>query len=528
VSRPRPLALIILDGWGLGRRRNGNAIHQANTPFYYHLLENYPVARLAAGGEDVGLPAGQMGNSEVGHLNMGAGRIVYQDLTRISRDIRTGVFFENAVLQRAMARTRENRAALHLLGLVSDGGVHSHLHHLFALLRMAEKFSLPHVYVHAILDGRDVGPVSAGDYLTALEEKMDELKTGKTATVSGRYYTMDRDRRWERVEKAYNAMVHGTGETAATSHHALQNAYERGETDEFVLPTVILDQEGKPVATVGPKDTIIFFNFRPDRARQITRAFIEGDFHSFDRGISPPLSFFVCLTRYDEKMEAPVAFPPDGMRRTLGEVLSENGLRQLRIAETEKYAHVTFFFSGGEEKPYPGEERVLIPSPKVPTYNLLPQMSAPEVTKQVLAEIKKEKFDVIILNYANTDMVGHTGILEAAVKAVETVDSCLQQVVTAVLDRGGVALLTSDHGNAEQMTTGRTGRPFTAHTPNPVPFILIGSQGFRLRKKGILADVAPTVLDLLGLDKPAEMTGQTLLIRPRRKKKEVGSSHDRN
>ncbi len=520
MSRPRPLVLIILDGWGLSRRRRGNAIYQAHTPFYDHLLAEYPVARLTASGEEVGLPEGQMGNSEVGHLNIGAGRIVYQDLTRISRDIRTGAFFQNPVLKQAMARAA-NGSALHLLGLVSDGGVHSHLRHLFALLEMAKKESLQQVFVHAILDGRDVAPVSAGDYLTALEEKMDKLKTGKTATVSGRYYAMDRDRRWERVEKAYKAMVQGTGESAATSLHALQNAYERGETDEFVTPTVILDGQGRPVAVVRSQDTVIFFNFRPDRARQITRAFIEADFECFDRGGAPPLPYFVCLTQYDEKMEVPVAFPPEELKRTLGEVLAEKGLTQLRIAETEKYAHVTFFFSGGREVPYPGEERVLIPSPRVPTYNLQPEMSAPQVTARVLAEIEQDRFDVIILNYANPDMVGHTGILEAAVKAVETMDHCLRQVVTAVLDRGGVALVTADHGNAEQMTTGRSGRPFTAHTPNPVPFILISGTPLRLRKKGILADVAPTVLDLLGVDKPVEMTGETLLIRPRRRKKEV-------
>ena len=521
MKRPRPLTLIILDGWGLSRRRRGNAIYQADTPFYSHLQGNFPVARLTASGEEVGLPKGQMGNSEVGHLNIGAGRIVCQDLTRISRAIRMWDFFENEVLRRAFARTGENGAALHLLGLVSDGAVHSHLQHLFALLQMAAKESLEQVYVHAILDGRDVGPTSAGDYLNALEEKMDELKIGKVATISGRYYTMDRDRRWERVEKAYQAMVGGNGRSAATSLHALQSAYERGETDEFVLPTVILDQKGEPVATIRAEDTVIFFNFRPDRARQITHSFTERHFDCFDRGRTPPLPFFVCLTQYDEKIAVPVAFPPEELRRTLGEVLSQSNLTQLRVAETEKYAHVTFFFSGGGEVPFPGEERVLIPSPRVPTYNLLPQMSAPEVTVRVLEEINKDKFDVIILNFANADMVGHTGMLEAAVKAVETVDNCLYQVVTAVLDRGGVALVTADHGNAEQMTAGNTDRPFTAHTSNPVPFILISRPPLRLRKKGILADVAPTVLDLLGLDKPPEMTGETLLSRPGRKKKEV-------
>lgn len=512
MNRPRPLLLVVLDGWGLGRNRKGNAVHQAELPFYRYLLANYPHARLNASGEAVGLPEGQMGNSEVGHLNIGAGRIVYQELTRISKSIGTGQFFANPALREAMRRVRERRARLHLLGLVSDGGVHSHLTHLFALLEMAKREGLTEVFVHAILDGRDVGPVSARDYLTALEAKMSVLGVGRTATVAGRYYTMDRDRRWERVTLAYQAMVDGEGEPAATSLHALEKAYERGETDEFVLPTVLLSEKGRPTAVIRQEDAVIFFNFRPDRARQITRTFTDKDFSFFARGEQPVLPDFVCLTQYDETIGAPVAFPPDHPRQTLGEVLAEAGMRQLRIAETEKYAHVTFFFSGGRETCFPGEERILIPSPKVPTYNLQPEMSAPLVTARVLREIEKDTFDVIILNYANPDMVGHTGILAAAVQALEAVDDCLRQVVTAVLDKGGLAIVTADHGNAEQMMTGSTGQPFTAHTANPVPFILAAAGRYRLRGNGILADVAPTVLQLLRLPVPAEMSGRSLLV----------------
>jgi 2,3-bisphosphoglycerate-independent phosphoglycerate mutase len=511
---PKPLILVILDGWGLGRRRNGNAIFQAHTPYYHYLLENYPVARLQASGEDVGLPEGQMGNSEVGHLNMGAGRIVYQELTRISKAIKTGDFCRNPVLLDAMAYVRKKKSSLHLLGLVSDGGVHSHIRHIFALLEMAKREAVDKVYIHAVLDGRDVAPTSAAAYLESLEERMSELKIGQIATVSGRYYTMDRDRRWERVEKAYLAMVRGVGEAAATSQHAVEAAYEKGETDEFVLPTVVLDSHGNPTAVIGADDAVIFFNFRPDRTRQIAHALTDTEFSKFARGSFAPLPKFISLTNYGEAINAAVAFPPDNPTNTLGEVLASHGLRQLRIAETEKYAHVTFFFSGGEENCFPGEDRILIPSPKVPTYNLLPEMSAREVTARVLEEIDKDSYDVIILNYANADMVGHTGILEAAIKAVETVDDCLRQVVTSVLERGGAVMVTSDHGNAEQMATGRTGRPFTAHTPNPVPYILAGSFPYRLRKSGILADVAPTALELLQLDKPPEMTGKSLLLKP--------------
>ncbi|MBS4008763.1 MAG: 2,3-bisphosphoglycerate-independent phosphoglycerate mutase [Clostridium sp.] len=513
MSRPRPLALIILDGWGLGRKKNGNALYQAQIPFYHQLIEKFPLARLKASGEEVGLPKGQMGNSEVGHLNIGAGRIVCQELPRIDKAIEDGSFFENEKFLAAIAYAKTNHSALHLLGLLSDGGVHSHSRHLYALLELAKHENMDRVFVHAVLDGRDVAPTSANEHLLALENKMSEIGVGKIATVSGRYYTMDRDRRWERLALAYNAMVYGRGEAAAVATHALESAYERKETDEFVRPTVILDKNSLPLATIKTTDALIFFNYRPDRARQITRAFTDADFSGFDRGENHPYPYFVSMTQYDEKINVPVAFLPDHPSSTLGEVLANAGLRQLRIAETEKYAHVTFFFSGGEEKCFPGEERILIPSPKVPTYNFQPEMSAPQVTKRVLQEIKDDRFDVIVLNFANPDMVGHTGVLEAAVKAVEAVDECLREVVTAVLEKGGIAIITSDHGNVEQMTAGRNNLSFTAHTPNPVPFILASSPSQRLRKSGILADVAPTVLELLGLPKPAEMTGTSLLIR---------------
>jgi len=525
MSRPRPLALIILDGWGLGRKKNGNALYQAHTPFYHFLKEKFPLARLKASGEEVGLPKGQMGNSEVGHLNIGAGRIVCQELPRIDKAVEDGSFFENEKFLAAIAYAKANHSALHLLGLLSDGGVHSHSRHLLALLELAKRENMDKVFVHAVLDGRDVAPSSAHEYLLALENRMSELGVGKVATVSGRYYTMDRDRRWDRVALAYNAMVYGRGEAAAVAMHALESAHERQETDEFVRPTVILDKDGKPLASIKTADAVIFFNFRPDRARQITRAFTDANFSGFDRGENHPYPYFVSMTQYDEKINVPVAYLPDHPSSTLGELIAKAGLSQLRIAETEKYAHVTFFFSGGEEKCFPGEERILIPSPKVPTYNLQPEMSAPQVTKRVLQEISEDRFDLIVLNYANPDMVGHTGVLEAAVKAVEAVDACLREVVTAVLEKGGIAIVTSDHGNVEQMTVGRNSLSFTAHTPNPVPIILASFPPQKLRKSGILADVAPTVLELLGLPKPPEMTGTSLLIRlsqrrvqPKRKK----------
>ncbi|HZK24012.1 MAG TPA: 2,3-bisphosphoglycerate-independent phosphoglycerate mutase [Oscillospiraceae bacterium] len=511
MSRPRPLALIILDGWGLGAEDEGNAICQAQTPFFDSLWATYPTTSLMASGQAVGLPAGQMGNSEVGHLNIGAGRIVYQDLSRISKAISEGSFCENEKLLTVMQQVRESDSALHLMGLLSDGGVHSHIQHLFALLEMAKREQVKKVFIHAILDGRDVGPTSARQYLAALEEKMAQLGVGAVATVSGRYYTMDRDQRWERVKRAYRAMVYGEGPVAACALHALESAYDREETDEFVSPTVILQGE-HPVSTINALDSIIFFNFRPDRARQITRTFTEENFSCFDRGQAPPFPLFTCMTQYAEDIKVPVAFPPEHPRQTLGEVVAAAGLRQLRIAETEKYAHVTFFFSGGEETPFAGEERILIPSPKVPTYNLQPEMSALQVTARVIEEIKRGVHDLIVLNYANSDMVGHTGVLEATVCAVEKVDDYLREVVEAVLAAGGAALITADHGNAEQMTAGQTEHPFTAHTANPVPFIYVSTTPRRLHSQGILADVAPTILELLALPKPAVMTGRSLLL----------------
>ncbi len=506
----RPLVLIILDGWGWAPPSPGNAITQARTPNFDNLRAAFPFTVLGAAGEAVGLPEGQMGNSEVGHLNIGAGRVVYQDITRITKAIRTGEFFRNPVLVAAMEKARSR--SLHLLGLVSDGGVHSHLEHLYALLEMARRFSVERVFIHAFLDGRDVPPASAGGYLAALEEKCRELGTGEIATVMGRYYAMDRDKRWERVEKAFAALVAGEGEKASSARAALEASYARGVTDEFVVPTVITDDFGRPRGTIAPGDVVIFFNFRADRARELTRAFTDRDFAGFPRKNGFPGVHFVCMTQYDATIEAPVAFPPVSLSSTLGEVLAGLGLRQLRIAETEKYAHVTFFFNGGVEEPNPGEDRILIPSPKVATYDLKPEMSAYEVTDAVLRELAADKYDVVVLNYANPDMVGHTGVLEAAVKAVEAVDECLGRVVAAVRARGGVALVTADHGNAEQMLE-EDGTPHTAHTTNDVPFILVGEayRGASLREGGVLADIAPTMLDILGVPRPEEMTGRSLL-----------------
>jgi len=509
-----PLVLIILDGWGLSQEREGNAVYLAKTPNVDRYWCDYPATILGAAGESVGLPAGQMGNSEVGHLNLGAGRVVYQDYTRISKDIAEGGFFENRTLLAAIAAAREKQGALHLMGLLSDGGVHSHLEHLYALLDLAKAQGLQKVYVHAFLDGRDVPPDNAREYITALEEKMASLGVGQIATVMGRYYAMDRDNRWDRTEKAYRAMVYGEGERAASAVEAVEESYKRCETDEFVRPTVIVDGSGQPRTTIREGDAIIFYNFRPDRARQLTRAFVDEEFTGFSRGPGHPRVHFTCMTRYDETIPAPVAYPPLELKKTLGEVIAEKGLKQLRIAETEKYAHVTFFFSGGEETPFAGESRRLIPSPKVATYDLKPEMSAPEVTEAVLAELERG-YDLVVLNYANPDMVGHTGCLEAAVRAVETVDTGVGRVVEKVKSMGGTVLITADHGNAEKMLDPETGGPHTAHTTNPVPLILVSpaGKGVSLREGGRLADVAPTILDLLGIEQPPEMTGTSLLLR---------------
>ncbi len=512
-NKTAPLMLVILDGWGLGHPTAENAIYLAKTPYMDSFQQKHSYAEIEASGESVGLPAGQMGNSEVGHLNIGAGRAVYQELTRINLSIREKAFFQNKVFLDAMERAKKG-ATLHLLGLVSDGGVHSHLEHLYALLRLVKEHSLPEVYIHAILDGRDVPPANAADYLKPLEEYVANEKNIFLATVAGRYYTMDRDNRWERIEKAYRAMVTGEGEKATDSLVALQQAYRRGETDEFVLPTVLVDENGNPRGQVKKDDVLLFFNFRPDRARQITYTFMAEDFPHFERGEPFVQPFFVSMTSYDKTLETAIAFPSQSLKNTLGEVLSYHGLRQLRIAETEKYAHVTFFFNGGVEKPSPGEIRTLIPSPKVATYDLQPSMSAPEVTKVLLDKLSAGIFDVIILNYANADMVGHTGDLQAAVEAVETVDECLGQVVNKVLELKGVVCITADHGNAELMLDkkeGQADRPHTAHTTNRVPFVLVNERGLKIKDSGVLADIAPTILEILHIAIPQEMTGNSLL-----------------
>lgn len=509
------IGLIILDGWGISNCKKYNAIEQANIQNFRRLLEIYPNTALRANGLDVGLPEGQMGNSEVGHLNIGAGRIVYQDLTRITRDIQNGDFFKNEALVYALEKAKTEGKALHIMGLLSDGGVHSHITHLYALLEMAKRFNLPHVYIHVFLDGRDTPPANALVYIKELEEKILELNTGKIATVSGRYYAMDRDKRWERTEQAYNAIVLGEGVKADSAVKAVEASYILKETDEFVRPTVIIDSKGEPVGTVKEGDSIIFFNFRPDRARQLTKAFVDKDFEGFKRKKGYFRVYFVCMTRYDDEIrDVKVAYEPEIIKNTLGEIISRNKMKQLRIAETEKYAHVTYFFNGGEEKPFPGEDRILIPSPKVPTYDLKPEMSAYEVTETVIEKINNKEYDFIVLNYANPDMVGHTGNYEAAVKAVEFVDDCLNKVITAIDEQNGTAIIVSDHGNCEQMAYYETGEPYTAHSSNKVPFILVSRKlkDCRLREGGILADIAPTILDIFAIEKPEEMTGSSLII----------------
>jgi len=504
-----PVALIIMDGWGMGRPDDPyNAIARAATPHLDLLMEIYPTTTLRCSGEDVGLPDGQMGNSEVGHLNIGAGRIVYQELTRINKAIRDGEFFTNSVLLQVMEATKAKGGALHLMGLVSDGGVHSHSEHLYALVQMAKQQGLTEVYIHAFLDGRDVPPCSAAGYIDELTAKLAEIGLGKIATVSGRYYAMDRDRRWDRTAKAYAAIVDREGIMAATAAAAVRQAYDRGETDEFVEPTVIDGGQG-----VKPQDGVFFFNFRPDRARQLTRAFVDRDFAGFNRRKGYLGVTFATMTQYDETLPVPAAFLPEYIRNTVGEAVSKAGLRQLRIAETEKYAHVTYFFNGGDERPFPGEDRILIPSPKIATYDLQPEMSAPAVTDTVIEKIRSRYYDFIILNFANGDMVGHTGKFEAAVKAVETVDQCVGRIVAAMRDYGGITCLTADHGNAEEMVDLATGEPHTAHTSNPVPFILVSDAHREVKlRAGRLADIAPTLLQLAKLEQPAEMTGESLII----------------
>ena len=500
----KPLAIIIMDGFGISPIVEGNAVAWAHKPNLERFWKNYPTTTLAASGLAVGLPRGQMGNSEVGHLNMGGGRIVYQDYTRISLAVEEGTIAENVVLLRAMEKSKSAR--LHLIGLLSDGGVHSHNTHLYALLQMAAKMGMENVYVHAVLDGRDVPPRSALGYLQELEEKFQQIGTGKVATVSGRYFAMDRDKRWERVEKAYRCLTNGEGLRAATARQAVEDGYLRGENDEFLQPTLV-DKGGM----VQDGDSIIFFNFRPDRAREITWAFVDTDFPGFAQ--KPMRVFYTCMTQYDATLNVPIAFPAQNLDDTLGQVISRAGLRQLRIAETEKYAHVTYFFNGGKEVPNPGEDRALIPSPKVATYDLLPEMSALQVRDEVMAQIDSGKYDLIVLNFANPDMVGHTGIFDAAVKAVEVVDGCVGAVVDEILKKGGAVLLTADHGNAEKMIDLTTGQPHTAHTTNPVPFTLIINDGqkYSLRQDGILADIAPTALELLRIPQPEAIDGKSLI-----------------
>ena len=500
-----PTTLIIMDGFGLTEPGPGNAVANAPTPNLDRIFRDCPGCKLSASGLDVGLPEGQMGNSEVGHTNMGAGRVVFQDLPHISRDIESGEFFQNPAYLEAMSNCREWGSALHLMGLLSDGGVHSHITHLFALLKMAKEQGLSKVYVHCFLDGRDVPPSSGKSYVEQLQAKIDELGVGQIATVMGRYYAMDRDKRWDRVQRAYDAIACGEAPFEADAAQAVQKSYDAGVTDEFVEPVVCAKS-----AQVRDNDSIIFFNFRPDRAREITRCFVDEDFTDVERKTGFLTVDFICTTEYDATLpNVTVAYPHNKLVNTFGEYISNLGLTQLRIAETEKYAHVTFFFNGGVEQVFPGEDRCLIPSPKVATYDLQPEMSAYAVTEEAVKRIESGAYDVIILNFANCDMVGHTGVYEAACKAVSTVDECVNRVVEATSKMGGVSLITADHGNAERMIDD-DGEPFTAHTTNPVPFYIVGASA-QLRD-GRLADIAPTMLDLMGLEKPAEMDGQTLIL----------------
>lgn len=520
VRRPRPFVLIVLDGWGIGEPSPYNAIHVARTPNMDYLSSNYPFTRLGSSGLDVGLPEGQMGNSEVGHLNLGAGRIVYQDYTRINLAIKDGSFFENPALNEAFDYARKHGGRVHFLGLVSDGGVHSHINHLFALLELARKKNQPQVFIHAFLDGRDTPPKSALSYIRELEDFIKLNNAGKIATVSGRYYAMDRDKRWERTKKAFDAIVFARGPKEESAVEAIERAYERGETDEFVVPTVIDGYSG-----ITPGDAVIFFNFRPDRARQITRALALKNFSEFDREGYQPDVYFVCMTEYDATFNLPVAFPPEKLKNILADVLEREGLTQLRIAETEKYAHVTFFFNGGEEKPRKNEDRILIPSPKVATYDLKPEMSAYEVTETLIEKIRSNRYDFILVNYANADMVGHTGVFESAVKAVEAVDRCVGKVVAETLKAGGELIVTADHGNADKMLEKEDNRPspHTAHTTSDVPFIFVSERrSALLRPRGILADVAPTILHALSIEKPDEMTGSSLVVKFVKKKQKEG------
>ena len=507
----KPVALIIMDGYGLNDTVKGNAVKAAQTPNMDRYMKEYPNTIIYASGMNVGLPDGQMGNSEVGHTNIGAGRVVYQELTRITKSIEDGDFFENEAFAGAVKNCKDKNSAIHFIGLLSDGGVHSHIGHLFGLIDLAKRNGLKKVYVHCLMDGRDVSPTSGADFINRLQNKLDETGVGEIATVMGRYYAMDRDNRWERVEKAYSAMVYGEGVLVDDAEAAVRKSYTEDVTDEFIVPAVVT-KDGKPKGKISADDSVIFFNFRPDRAREITRTLVDGDFNGFERrnGFFP--LNYVCFTQYDATMpNVDIAFKPQKLTNTFGEYMAKNGKTQLRIAETEKYAHVTFFFNGGVEETFENEDRALINSPKVATYDLQPEMSAYLVTDEVLKRIESDKYDTIILNYANCDMVGHTGVFDAAVKAVETVDECLGKVIDAILAKGGVALVTADHGNADCMED-ENGNVFTAHTTNPVPLVIIGAGDIKLNK-GKLADLAPTMLELMNMDKPAEMTGISLIDR---------------
>ena len=511
--RKKPVVLMILDGYGLNSSTEGNGVALAKTPVMDKLMAEYPYVKGYASGLAVGLPDGQMGNSEVGHLNMGAGRIVYQELTRITKSIEDGDFFENTELLGAIENCKKNNSDLHLYGLLSDGGVHSHITHVFALLELAKRNGIKNVYVHCFMDGRDTAPDSGKDFIAKLYDKMEELGVGEIASVTGRYYAMDRDNRWDRVEKAYRALTLGEGNQAACGKCAIKASYEAGKTDEFVEPTVIT-KDGKPVGVIKDKDSVICFNFRPDRAREITRCFCDDEFTGFDRGSRKDV-YYVCFTDYDVTIPNKyVAFKKEKITNTFGEFLAANNMTQARIAETEKYAHVTFFFNGGIEEPNKGEDRILVKSPKVATYDLQPEMSALEVCDKLCEAIRSDKYDVIIINFANPDMVGHTGVIDAVIKAIETVDACVGRAVEAVKEKDGVMFICADHGNAEVLVDENTGEPYTAHTTNPVPFILVNYDNeYTLKENGKLCDIVPTLIDIMGMEKPAEMTGQSLLIK---------------
>ena len=510
----KPTVLMILDGYGLNDKEKANAVYEAKTPVMDKLMKEYPFVKGNASGMAVGLPDGQMGNSEVGHLNMGAGRIVYQELTRITKEIQDGDFFKNEALLKAVENCKKNNSDLHLFGLLSDGGVHSHNTHMYGILELAKREGIKNVYLHAFLDGRDTAPTSGKGFVEDALKEMEKIGVGEIATVSGRYYSMDRDNRWDRVEKAYKALVEGEGLTAECALCAVQNSYDKGENDEFVVPTVVV-KDGKPVATVKDKDSVIFFNFRPDRARELTRAFCADDFDGFNRVGGRKDVTFVVFTEYDVTIPNKiVAFNKVEITNTFGEFLAANGKTQLRTAETEKYAHVTFFFNGGVEEPNKGEERLLVKSPAVATYDLQPEMSAYQVADGLVDAIKSDKYDVIIVNFANPDMVGHTGIEAAAIKAIETVDECVGKAVDAIKEVDGQLFICADHGNAEQLVDYETGAPFTAHTTNPVPFILVNyDEAYTLREGGCLADIAPTLIEMMGMEQPKEMTGKSLLIK---------------